>query len=523
LEDNKAVYKNNRKRNIIIAIIAVVTVIAAIVVAVLLHGAYESQLRSDMEYSLATSIAYLEDGKADTSLEKATEALAIAQRLNDDDSQAVISLQIRLIREIILGEELFGEGSFQDARIAYEWALHYATSVDTLNPEFIEDLIYITDAHIYFFDLMDYALSLLEQSKLEEALTAYENALLLASSLSFSEGEDLASIGIANTEMRIIQTLLATAASFEALGEVSFSNNDYAESIVHFESALEIYEILEDVQNIEFMNSRIDLAEQKIEEEKLAQERLEAQRLENQRLERQRLADERLAQQRLIAEQERQDTENSAIQESQPADTAEQVILDANYVHNRNINFDLVTLIDNQAQAPANLVLMGTTEGLNEGWYNGCGWVSAYNALIILENPIHPAEIVNYFETNQGAVMGGVLGTFPHAIERFFVDLGYDVTHTLFPQRSANLDEMIRASTVSILAYSHTRAAHFIAIEYREDLGMFIVYNDGFARRRNVNRNLGTHTDVGTAIDSINSLIRYTPEILFSFSLITIN
>ena len=525
MEEKKTLPKN-RKRNIMIVIIVALILILAIVLGIFLWQSHIRQLSDDMHAHLENSITFIEQGQNELALAEAVEASELAKRLRDDDALIVIQSQTKLVEDIIRGIELFSDGEFLSARESFESALDSATRVDALDTDFIEEHIYITDGHIYFFKMLDSALSLFEQANLEEAIVVYEGALLLAASLSFPEGEALALEGIYDTTQRIIQRKRASAAAFVSLGEWSLSNSFYTNAIENFQNALEIYEELSDPENIESVLAKIALAEYRVEEARLAQERLAQERLEQERLEQERLEQERLEQE-LLAEQEHQNAaaqaaeESSVAQENPPGGTGGR--FDVNYAHNRSIDFDLTTLIDNQNQSPANLILMGTTPGLNEGWYNGCGWISAYNALIILGNPVHPAEIVNHFEVNRGAVMGGILGTFPHAIERFFVDMNYDVTHTLFPQVSANLDEIIRASRVSILAYSHTRAAHFIAIEYREDLGVFIVYNDSFARRRNATHNFGNHTDVGTSIDSINSLIRYTPEILFSFSLITIN
>jgi len=166
---------------------------------------------------------------------------------------------------------------------------------------------------------------------------------------------------------------------------------------------------------------------------------------------------------------------------------------------------------------------MGMREGLNEGWYNGCGWVAAYNALIIMGNPQHPAEIVKSFEERGGTAFGGVFGTYPNAIEEYLRSFGYSVSHTLFPQLSINIDETIRNSKVGILAYLHTNAAHYITIEYREDIEKFIVYNDSFARTRSANLGFQNYTDTGSAIDSVAALISSTREIIFSFSLIVVS
>ena len=194
-----------------------------------------------------------------------------------------------------------------------------------------------------------------------------------------------------------------------------------------------------------------------------------------------------------------------------------------NYEHNSGISFDLTTLIENQNRSPANQVRMGTREGMNEGWYNGCGWVAVYNALILLGNPKHPAEIVMYFETTGGTVFGGVFGTYPNAIESYLASLGYNVKHTLFPKLTVNIDDVARASRVIILAYAHKSAAHYATVEYREDIDKFIVYNDGFARARSANFGFQNETAAGAAIDSISAFISETSDILFSFSLIAVN
>jgi hypothetical protein len=86
-----------------------------------------------------------------------------------------------------------------------------------------------------------------------------------------------------------------------------------------------------------------------------------------------------------------------------------------------------------------------------------------------------------------------------------------------------DIDEAIKASRVSILAYAHTSAAHYIAIEYNEDLDKFIVYNDSFARTRSAALGFENSTGAGAAIDSVSALISNTRSILFSFSLIAIS
>jgi len=296
--------------------------------------------------------------------------------------------------------------------------------------------------------------------------------------------------GFINDKISVTETYIAMqneAANFFSQGELLYSGGRYQSSIVLFQRAIELYQRLNDQERIGAASNWIDLAEQRIAE---------------------------------LASQETPEQDDT--QEGNQDDTAGQIDVETNYEHNLSISFDMKTLIDDQSRRPANQIVMGSTDGHNEGWYNGCGWVATYNALILLGTPRHPADIVNHFETSGGTVLGGVFGTYPYAIELYLRDLGYSVNHTLFPQLVMDIDEAIKASGAGILAYAHTSAAHYVAIEYRKDIDKFIVYNDSFARTMSENLGLQNETRKGAAINSVAALINNTPDILFSFSLITI-
>ena len=336
---------------------------------------------------------------------------------------------------------------------------------------------------ILFYTLCKQAETFAEISDYNAAISMYEEARSVAQTLPFPAGVKRAGAGIDEMHERILIAKRIEAMNLFVEGERFYNENQYADALEFFYSALELYVELEDQQNITLTKARIDYSERK------------------------------------LAEPENQDSD-------EPKDTQEendeQMEISMNYEHNISINFDLRTLIDNQNQKPATLIKMGSSHGRNEGWYNGCGWVATYNALIILGNPEHPAEIVRYFEESGGAVLGGVFGTYPNAIADYLRRLGYNINHKLFPQRSANIDELIKNSRVAILAYAHTSAAHYTTIEYRDDIEKFIIYNDNYARARSASLGFQNDAPVGAVIDSVAEFIINTPNILFSFSLITV-
>jgi len=414
-----------------VTLIICLILIAAIVVCLLFWDAHIRQLRSEMESHLAGAITYIENGIYTLAQRDIADALALAQRLRDNDAIDELNAQLKLIKAIALGDEHFEGGDYHAALKAYLLANDLTLLISNLDPGFIREKIANTEAYI---------------------------AMQKEAENFFSQGEHL------------------------------YADGRYHSSIVLFQRAIDLYQRLNDHERIGAAVNWIDLAEQRIEEQRKAE--LESREPPSQ-----------------------DDTQD---------DTSEQDDTKTSYEQNLSIAFDMKTLIDDQNRRPANQIIMGSTDGHNEGWYNGCGWVATYNALILLGTPRHPADIVDYFETSGGTVMGGVFGTYPYAIEMYLKDLGYSVNHTLFPQLVMDIDEAIRASGAGILAYAHTSAAHYVAIEYRKDIDKFIVYNDRFARTMSENLGLQNETRTGAAINSVAALMNNTPDILFSFSLITV-
>jgi tetratricopeptide (TPR) repeat protein len=488
-------------------VVAIVSVCIVFIAAGLAYLWYLQRLRNDMETHLAQAIEHVESGKNESALSEANVAHELALRLDDDHYVALVGDLIAVIEYMMAGLEYFELGDFQAAQEEFILAQNFARNIENLDSSFIGEIIELNDQFIYFEEMVAYGEMLLEHGDYDDALLIFENAKSLADSLDFDEGAAIVAGLIEETEQRIIQAKRVIAVEYEGRGEFYYENKLFQNALESYQSALEIYREIGDSESILRMFAAISKTAQShlayIEEQlRLENEQLEAERLEAKRLEAE-LAEALLAE----MEQAEQQGQGGA---------------NANHLHNRSIYFDLETPIDNQRLPPATLIQMGSRHGMNEGWYNGCGWIAAYNALIALGEPAHPAEIVYHFETNRGTVLDGVLGTFPHAIERFLRDSGFDVNHTLFPRGSLDIDEVIGSSRVAILAYTHTSAAHFITIVYEPSESVFIVFNDSLARRRSAALRLNEITEVGAAIDSVNAFLRETPEILFSFSLITV-
>ena len=487
-----------RNKAVAVSIYAIILILIAVISAWTIH---RYQIRVEMESRFANVVHSIERGRYGTALSDATEALDLAKRLRDHDAISEIADCIRLIETVMRGSELFGAGRYNAARDEFQTALDYVSDMQGILPDRINDMLETTEGYIAFYALIESAESFAKADRYEAAIAEYEEAKQAASVLGFTDGIEMAEAGIMYVQECIVYAILAEATGLLAQGDMSVLSGNYAESIEIYRRALELFQSLPDQQGIDSAIARIEFAELTLEEI----ERLDAEG----------------------GGEGDQSTEDDTRDDQQtdpspdPGETGNEPM--SNYDYNRGISFDMSILIDYQNREPATLIKMGSSDGRNEGWYNGCGWVATYNALILLGSPHHPAEIVNSFETGGGTVLGGVFGTYPVAIEEYLSEAGYNVSHTLFPQTSMNLDEAIKAARVAILAYAHTRAAHYVTIEYREEDDRFIVYNDSYARTRSASLGFENTASAGAAIDSVTALIRNTPGILFSFSLITVD
>jgi len=485
--------KRQRVKPVVITCIILLFVVIA---GVFLLVNYINKLRAEMNDHLEVAVLYIEQEMYSEAQTEATEALALAQKLRDDEatnkSERIVDLTINILR----GNDLFDAGSFEVALDAYLYALDIAKSIENLDIDYIVKIIAVTENYIAFFMLIENAERFAGISEYEAAIFIYEDAKQIASALSFTDGIVLAESGIQEMQHLIIQAKREEATNLFSQGELYLNNEQYAHARIYFAGALQIFLEINDSQHINITQEKLDFVVQKIEEGRLHDP---------------------------LSDINDPSADIDDTQDNQEDDVVRQSEILSNYEHNSSIDFNLQTVIDNQNRRPASQIRMGSTEGMNEGWYNGCGWVATYNALILLGNPKHPAEIVRFFEENGGTIFGGMFGTYPNSIEAYLISLGYNVSHTLFPQLAMNIDDAIKASRVSILAYTHTSAAHYIAIEYNEDIDKFIVYNDSNARTRSAALGLDNSTSAGAAIDSVSALISNTRSILFSFSLIIVS
>jgi len=184
-----------------------------------------------------------------------------------------------------------------------------------------------------------------------------------------------------------------------------------------------------------------------------------------------------------------------------------------NYKNNKELSF--YGYINDQKSGEAAKVAMGIQNDSVKvalGDSNACGWVAAYNASVKLGIYIPPADIVRFFELDNGLVAHGIFGVNPLAFDRLFKACGFESTTTLFrdaceitfneksyPQlynltknilptaTDLNLDEMARKGRTVIIAVLNdkndiTLGAHYVNATWYEKEGIYVAWNTGLEK-----------------------------------------
>lgn len=150
--------------------------------------------------------------------------------------------------------------------------------------------------------------------------------------------------------------------------------------------------------------------------------------------------------------------------------------------------------------------------GVKDMSFSGCEIMATYNALKALGEPVSEQTVVDLiamYEEN-GAVLGGLLGSSPYAIEDYFREQGYDVVTTT-SHNEETINQIGESSdTVIVHAYNNKddikSQIHTVSITKEED-GSYAVHN-GYYRPKNeyiVNDDFGTLQEAIDAIGNVNN------------------
>lgn len=149
------------------------------------------------------------------------------------------------------------------------------------------------------------------------------------------------------------------------------------------------------------------------------------------------------------------------------------ILSESNYEYNSQFKFS--GFIWNQTTGNASKVRMG----FYTGSYNGCGWIASYNAIKLMgaKNLVQPKDIIYYFE-KVGTILYGAFGVPTWTVTNFFRHIGYYYTVYYSPFNIiSEINKKVKSYKACIMAFSHSKGAHYVAVQYSQKNETFYIYN----------------------------------------------
>ena len=99
--------------------------------------------------------------------------------------------------------------------------------------------------------------------------------------------------------------------------------------------------------------------------------------------------------------------------------------------------------------------------------WNGCGWIAAYNAMIMIGRQQQAADVIRYFDKAGKTILFGTFGVAPGAIGGYLMNQGLAGKMNLVPfNMPSNIESVAKKASACILLYAHSGGAHYIAFKW---------------------------------------------------------
>lgn len=281
-----------RKKIILFSVLAVILIIAVICVCIFLYQRRQRRIE-DMNFYFTNTVEYINTGNFIRAQEECGKAEELAVKLKDSGMRGRLQEYLFVIETVILGDESYAAGSYEEARDYYKNALDRTRYADFIGEAYMETKL---DKIADFLSVTDYiALGdmLLDTAEYEKAEKQYLAAKKLAAASHYTEGTEAAMSAL---EKLYTQWAEADAAAQQAAGEQAGKEvaaaelvasgdkacleQDFAGAEVYYTMALTKYQDLGDVANEQYVQQKLDSVAAKAAEE--AKTRKSAEGLERQ-------------------------------------------------------------------------------------------------------------------------------------------------------------------------------------------------------------------------------------------------
>lgn len=277
---NKTFQDPNRRRRIkrilTVAIPILVVIVTITVILVIRHNKRRDNINA-MNASFLDAVEYIQSDNYIRAQEKCQESYDLAIKLKDVKMKEETGNYLRLIENIVAGDELLNSSQYENALNQYQNALNQARYADNVGTDYISNRLERTSNYMSVYELISLGDTLALNLQYDKAEEKYMEAKALASRIYFDTGRDAAMSALEKlySDMKTLQESSeketqekaesqAGAASVMASGDKAFAAGNYEDALVYYLTALQKYEDLSDSIQAAAARQKIDSTQQKL-------------------------------------------------------------------------------------------------------------------------------------------------------------------------------------------------------------------------------------------------------------------
>lgn len=271
--------EKKRKKIILFSVLAVILIIVVVCICIFLHRRRQQRI-ADMNFYFTNTVEYIDTGNFLRAKEECAKAAELADKLKDKEMRGRLQEYMFVIETVILGDERYSEGSYEEARDHYENAMNRVRYADFIGEAYMETKLDKIADFLSVSDFITLGDMLLDTAEYEKAEKQYLAAKKLAAASHYTEGTEAAMTALEKLYAQWAEAEAASrqsaderagkevaAAELVASGDKACLERDFAGAEVYYTMALTKYQELEDSANEQYVQRKLESAAAKAAEE----------------------------------------------------------------------------------------------------------------------------------------------------------------------------------------------------------------------------------------------------------------
>lgn len=259
--------------------ISIIIAILLILISLIFYIFYRIRVRriETLNLTYQNTIEYIQDNNYIRAKEECNKAIEVANKLKDKEKVKDLNNYLKLIETTILADEALKAGNYKEAQENYTNAKDRARYADNVNEEYVDEKLEETKDYLNVYDYLNLGDKLKETGDYEGAEKKYLEAKNIASNIYFDEGKEKSIQSLeklyedwgkakeeTDKEKKDKAEKEITALEIVKQGDESFRNGDYEGARLYYTNAIEKYKEMEDLAQIETLNSKLSSIDEKI-------------------------------------------------------------------------------------------------------------------------------------------------------------------------------------------------------------------------------------------------------------------